>query len=105
MLQSKVFKYSRWDIACCLVIPFQISVYALLAYYYQSMSLLALLGMIPVLFALSLQNAGANHNHYHTPFFRIRWMNTLTRMGFSATEAPKTPYNIGHGIHHATHQS
>ncbi|MBV4458308.1 fatty acid desaturase [Pseudomonas sp. COR58] len=105
MLQSKVFRYSYWDLACCLVIPFQIAVYWLLALNYEHLSLIALLAMVPVLFALSLQNAGANHNHYHTPFFRIRWMNTLVRMGFSMTEAPKTPYNIGHGIHHVTHQS
>jgi len=69
--------------------------YVTLAHEYHRLSLIALLLLVPVLNAPSLQNAGANHNHYHTPFFRPRWLNALFRMGFSTTGAPKTPYKRG----------
>ncbi|WP_437661575.1 fatty acid desaturase family protein [Sorangium sp. So ce1182] len=105
MSRSRVFRFSRWDVASVAVIPFQVTVYIVLAYAYKGLPPLALVAMVPVLFALSLQNAGANHNHYHTPFFRAGWLNTLATMGFSMTGTPKTPYNIGHGLHHATAQS
>jgi fatty acid desaturase len=101
MSESRIFRYSRWDTLSVAVIPFQVAFYVMLAFVYHEFSVFLLVALIPVLYALSLQNAGANHNHYHTPFFRVRWLNTLTRMGFSLTGAPKTPYNVGHGVHHA----
>ncbi len=105
MSDSRLFKYSNWDALNVAIIPLHISFFVWLAYEYHNLSPLVLIALIPVLFAISLQNAGANHNHYHTPFFSKRWLNTLTRMGFSMTAAPKTPHNIGHGLHHATHRS
>jgi fatty acid desaturase len=101
MSDSRIFRYSRWDTLSLAAIPFQAAFYILLACVYRELSIVALVALVPVLYLLSLQNAGANHNHYHTPIFRARWLNTLARMGFSLTGAPKTPYNIGHGIHHA----
>ena len=101
MSNSRVFRYSRWDALSVAVIPFQVMFYIGLAVVYRDLSAVALIALVPVLYALSLQNAGANHNHYHTPCFRLRWLNELTRMGFSLTGLPKTPYNVGHGVHHA----
>jgi fatty acid desaturase len=103
--RNRVFRFSGWDVLNVAIIPFQIAFYLALAYAYPRLSPLVLVAIFPVLFAMSLQNAGANHNHYHTPFFRARWLNTLTSMGFSMTGAPKTPFNASHGVHHATAQS
>lgn len=105
MTTSRLFKYSRWDALNFAVIPLHLGFFVWLAFAYRELPAWALLALFPVLFAISLQNAGANHNHFHTPFFRFRWLNTLTRMGYSMTASPKTPYNIGHGVHHATHRS
>ncbi|HWU87686.1 MAG TPA: fatty acid desaturase [Kofleriaceae bacterium] len=105
MSRPRVFRFSSWDALSVAVIPFQIAFFVVLAYEYRRLSPLALVALFPALFALYLQNAGANHNHYHTPFFRARWLNILTSMGFSMTASPKTPYNVGHGMHHATAES
>ncbi len=105
MLKNGFFRNSPADLLCVCVIPFQMAFYVILTHEYHRLSLVALLLLVPVLNALSLQNSGANHNHFHTPFFRARWLNALVRMGFSTTGAPKTPYNIGHGFHHASGDS
>lgn len=100
-----IFRYTRWDALCVAVIPFQMAGYVLLAASFDALSAGWLVAVLPVLLGLSLQASGANHNHYHTPFFTIGWLNTLARVGFSAIGSPKTPHNIGHGIHHSTPQS
>ncbi|PVX70890.1 fatty acid desaturase [Paraburkholderia unamae] len=105
MFKRRILRNSRADLLCVCVIPFQISFYVILAFEFYRLSWPILLLLIPILNALSLQNSGANHNHYHTPFFHARWLNALVRMGFSTTGAPKTPYNIGHGLHHAADES
>ncbi|WP_255992081.1 fatty acid desaturase [Chitinolyticbacter albus] len=103
--ERRLFKYSRWDAFNVVIIPLHIGFFVWLACAFHSLPLWALLVLVPVQFAISLQNAGANHNHFHTPFFTVRGLNTLTRMGFSMTAAPKTPHNIGHGLHHANPRS
>ncbi|ATB40298.1 fatty acid desaturase [Cystobacter fuscus] len=102
MSESRFFRFSRWDILNVAVIPLHTAIYLTLAYEYKRLSPVALVALIPVLFAMSLQNGGANHNHYHTPFFRARWLNVATSMGFSMGGNPKTIYNLAHGLHHAT---
>lgn len=105
MSDSRMFRYSRWDALSVAVIPFQTACFFALALAYGHLSGVALLALAPAMFALSLQSSGANHNHYHTPIFRARWLNALARIGFSMIGNPKTPHNIGHGMHHATAQS
>lgn len=105
MSRARVFRFSGWDALSVAVIPWQLACFVVLAFAYRRLPALTLLALTPVLFALALQNAGANHNHYHTPFFRSRWLNILASMGFSMTGAPKTPFNVSHGMHHATPQS
>ena len=105
MMTRRLLRNNPWDIACLAVIPFQASVYLSLAYNYQTLSLWFLIGLVPIFFLLSIQTAGASHNHYHTPFFTVRWMNIVTRMGYSMIAYPKTPFDLGHGIHHALHES
>jgi fatty acid desaturase len=100
-----LFRNTPWDLACLAVIPFQIAVFLTLALTYQSLPLWALALLVPALFLMSIQAAGASHNHYHTPFFKAKWMNTAARMGYSMIAYPKTPYDLGHGIHHALHDS
>lgn len=102
---GSVFRYSCWDILNVAAIPLQVVLFVGLAFAYKDLSAATLLALVPVLYALALQNSGANHNHYHTPFFKARWLNTVTRMGYSLSGAPKTPHNIYHGHHHATKKS
>lgn len=102
MPPSRLFRFSRWDALNVAVIPLHAAFYLALAFEYKQLSPVVLVALMPVLFALSLQNGGANHNHYHTPFFRARWLNLATSMGFSMGGNPKTIYNLAHGLHHAT---
>lgn len=105
MNSRRLFRYSRLDALSVAVIPFQLACFVALAMAYAQLSWMALVLIAPAMFALSLQSSGANHNHFHTPVFRQRWLNGLVRIGFSAIGNPKTPHNIGHGMHHATPQS
>jgi len=100
MPTHRIFRYSRWDLLLVAVIPFQVLFFFGLANEYSSLSWPVLLALVPACFAVSLQNTGASHNHSHTPLFRVRWLNTLTTMGFSFNGSPKTPFHIGHGVHH-----
>jgi fatty acid desaturase len=86
---------------CVATIPAHISIYLLLGIYFNSIPL-PILFLLPLCFVfLGLQNAGANHNHYHTPVFRQRWANNILTILYSiASGRPKTPYNISHGLHH-----
>lgn len=102
---TKIFRNSPWDVLCVLVIPFQATFFVVLAQSYAALSPLALVLLAPLLYALSMQNQGANHNHFHTPIFNSRWLNTLARMGFSFSGGPKTPHNAYHGYHHSTEKS
>ena len=105
MSSSPLFRHSRLDALSVAVVPFQLASFVGLAMAYDYLSWVVLVLLAPVMFALSLQGAGANHNHYHTPVFQQRRLNSLLRVGFSAIGNPKTPYNIGHGLHHAAPQS
>jgi|GEM_PF-1312617 len=105
MAANSVFRHSYWDAVNVAVIPGQAVFFVLLARAYGALPTTTLLALLPVLYALALQNSGANHNHHHTPFFRSRRLNALTRMGFSLQGEPKTPHNIYHGHHHSTNRS
>ncbi|MBW8832189.1 MAG: fatty acid desaturase [Burkholderiales bacterium] len=105
MVVGRVFKHSVWDATNAAVIPLQAASFVWLALAYPGLSLGTLLAMVPVVYVLALLNSGANHNHYHTPFFHARWLNAAARMGFSLVGAPKTPHNLYHGYHHATKKS
>lgn len=101
MKPSKIFRYSRWDAVCAVLIPLHIAFYVAVAFYYAHASGMELALLAIAFYALSLQNAGINHNHYHTPYFRSKALNEIARVGLSMTATPKTPYNVGHGLHHA----
>jgi len=103
--RTSIFRHSRWDALSLAVIPFQVGCFVSFAVSFPGLSPLALAALVPALFALSLQSSGANHNHYHTAIFRVRWLNAAARIGFSMVGGPKTPHNIGHGLHHATNRS
>jgi fatty acid desaturase len=97
----RIFRFSPWDLLCVAVIPLHAAIVIGYALWFRSnASVWTALLYVPIAIALSVQNTGANHNHYHTPFFRAHWLNVLTSMGFSMFESPKTPYNLGHGQHH-----
>ncbi len=102
---GRVFKYSVWDATNVAVIPLQAAFFVWLAMAYPTLSVPTLLALVPVVYVLALLNSGANHNHYHTPFFRQRWLNVAARLGFSLLGAPKTPHNLYHGYHHGTKKS
>ncbi|WP_460505449.1 fatty acid desaturase [Hydrogenophaga soli] len=105
MRLTGVFRNDPIDIFLILTIPLQVMSFVALAYWYHSMDWVWLIFAPILMFLFSVQNAGANHNHYHTPIFNYRFLNTLARLGFSLTGSPKTPFNIRHGIHHATQRS
>jgi fatty acid desaturase len=100
--RRQVFRYSRWDLALLAVIPVQVVFFYGFAYLFDELSWPLLLAGIPAWFAMSLMNTGASHNHYHTPIFRNVWLNRIATMGYSFNGGPKTPFNIGHGLHHRT---
>ena len=101
----RMFRHSCWDLLSVAVVPFQVGLLLLMCLNYAHLPVWGLVALVPVMFALALQAASANHNHYHTPIFVAHPMNTLARIGFSALGGPKTPYNAGHGLHHGTKES
>lgn len=105
MKKSNLFRNGAIDLWLLSVIPLQVASFLAFAYWYHAMTLPWLILTAVLLFLFSVQNAGANHNHYHTPIFNIEWLNTLARLGFTLTGSPKTPFNIRHGLHHSTHRS
>jgi len=105
MSLPRIFRNGPIDLVLILTIPLQVASFVAFAYWYHLMNWPYLIFVSILMFLFSLQNAGANHNHYHTPIFNYGFLNTLARLGFSLTGSPKTPFNIRHGIHHATQRS
>lgn len=105
MRASKLFRNGSIDSILVLTIPLQVASFIAFAYWYHSMNWVWLILVSILLFLFSVQNAGANHNHYHAPIFNSKVLNAIARLGFSLTGSPKTPFNIRHGLHHATQRS
>ena len=69
MLKNGFFRNSPADLLCVCVIPFQMAFYVILTHEYHRLSLVALLLLVPVLNALSLQNSGATTITFTRRFF------------------------------------
>lgn len=98
--RSVLFRYSYLDLLSIAVIPVHAAIFVLVALEWDQLSWPMCAALAPLFLLMSVQNTGANHNHYHTPIFRKEWLNSLVGIGFSLEDGPKTPYNIGHGLHH-----
>lgn len=91
-LMGGVFRYSVWDAINVAVIPLQAAFFVWLA-------------PMPVVYVPALLNSGggANHNHYHTPFFRPRWLNAAAHGLLADGCAQDAVQPVPH--HHATKKS
>jgi fatty acid desaturase len=100
---ASILRYSPLDALCLATIPVHTVVQLALALVIHRIGFGIALALLPLFLLMSLQNTGANHNHFHTPFSRNTTINDLIRIGFSlAGGNPKTPFNIAHRIHHDT---
>src|SRR5690348_9476243 len=100
-MRSGLLRYSGWDLLCVATVPLHGAILVALALSFRALPWPWLVAAVPLMFLMSIQNTGANHNHYHTPIFRSERLNRLLTVGFAMVSgAAKTPYNMGHGVHH-----
>jgi fatty acid desaturase len=96
-----LLRYSGWDLLCVATVPLHCAILVALAWYFRGLTWPWLVAAALLLFLISIQNTGANHNHYHTPIFRSERLNRLLTVAFAmASGSAKEPFNIAHGVHH-----